>query len=322
MRFPLERYTVMGFAELPRKLPAHVRLLRRLGKEFRAGRYDLALLLDYPGFNLRVAEIARRHGVKVLYYIAPKYWASGGAQRVHRLARAVDRLAVVLPFEAEFFARHGLRAEFVGHPLLDREPAPPRDTARARLGLAPGQRVLALFPGSRPQEIRRLWTPFRDAARRLLAEGRCEAVVVAGLGTTRYEGSEGLLIQRDEPALVLAAADAALVKSGTGTLEAALAGVPMVVAYRLHPVTAWLARRMITVPWVSLVNLLAGEAVVRELLQTDVSAAQLAEAVGPLLDPAGREARRQRAAFAALRERLGGPGAAARVATMAAELLA
>ena len=110
LRYPSDRYTVLGFTEVLSKLPAHWALLRRLAREFRQGRYDLVILLDYPGFNLRVAEAARRHRTRVLYYIAPKYWASG-AGRVRRLARAVDRLAVVLPFEAAFFARHGLAAE-------------------------------------------------------------------------------------------------------------------------------------------------------------------------------------------------------------------
>ena len=321
VRFPQERYSVMGMAELVLKLPIHVRLLRRLAREFSADRYALAVLLDYPGFNLRVAEAARRAGVKVLYYIAPKYWASGEG-RIPRLRQAIDRLAVVLPFEQEFFAKHGLTADFVGHPLLDQEPAPARQVARTRLGLTPEQRVLALFPGSRPQELRRIWPPFRDAARRLLADGSCDRVLVAGTKTGAYPELKGLTLIRDQPDMVLGAADAALVKSGTATLEAALAGVPMVVGYRMHPVTAWMARRILTVPFVSLVNLLLERPVVEELLQESCTSDRLANAAGPLLHPEGAAAARQREAFAALRDQLGEPGASARVAGIAAELLA
>jgi len=320
IRFPLARYTVMGFAEIAVRLPRHWRLLRRLERELRAGRFDLVLLIDYPGFNLRLAEAAHRHGVPVLYYIAPKYWASGAA-RTARLARAVDRLAVILPFEPEFFQRHGLSAEFVGHPLLDRPAPPSRQAARAALGLAPGERLLALFPGSRPQELARLWPAFRDAAGILRAGGRCERVMVAALAAGKYPAAGACELRRDDSATILAAADAALVKSGTASLEAALAGVPMVVAYRVHWLTAWLARRILTVPWISLVNLVAGEQVVAELLQQDVRAERLAGALAPLFEPAGLAAQRQRAAFGALRERLGSPGAAGRVAALATGLL-
>jgi lipid-A-disaccharide synthase len=322
VRFPLERYTVLGFAEVLRRLPAHWELLRRLRREFRAGRYDLVVLLDYPGFNLRVAEAAHRHGVKVLYYIPPKYWASGRRSgRVHRLGQATDRLAVVLPFEASFFARHGVAAQYVGHPLLDRPPPPAREAARRELGVAPDQRLLALFPGSRPQELARLWAPFRDAARQLLAAGSCERVAVAAVRGSDYPDSDGLLLRYDDPATILAAADAALVKSGTATLEAALAGVPMVVAYRVHWLTAWLARRLLTVPWISLVNLIAEAPVVTELLQREVRAERLALEAAPLLDPAGAAVARQREGFTLIRERVGGPGASERVAELAMELL-
>lgn len=323
VRFPQEHYTVLGFVEVARKLPAHLRVLTALVQEFRAGRYDLALLIDYPGFNLRVAEAARRHGVRVLYYIPPKLWAAG-AGRVRRLAAAVDRTAVILPFEPAFFARRGMPTRYVGHPLLDRPPAPPRETARRTLGLGERERVLALFPGSRPQEVARLWPPFRDAARALLAAGRCERVVVAAVGSApSYPGGKGFVFHRSGPPTVLAAADAVLAKSGTTTLEAALADVPMVVAYRLHPVTAWLARRVITVPWISLVNLIAERPVVEELVQTRATADRLAEAAAPLLDPGSAETVVQRRGLAEVRERLAGPGpgVAGRVAAMALDLL-
>jgi lipid-A-disaccharide synthase len=320
VRFPMERYTVMGLVEVLGKLPAHWRLLRALEREFRAGRYDLVLLIDYPGFHLRLAEAAHRAGVKVLYYIAPQLWAWRPG-RAGRLGRAVDRLAVVLPFEARFFEARGIPAEYVGHPLLDRPPLPSRAAARATLAIPAGARVLGLFPGSRDQEVDRLWVPFRDAARRLLEAGRCDVVVVAGTRTGRYPGADNFQVYRGSPEPVFAASDAALAKSGTTTLEAALADLPMVVAYRLNPLSSWLARRLLTVPWISLVNLVAGSAVVDELLQEAVTPDRLAERVSPLLDGADPRTRLQREGLRLVRERLGGGGAADRVAGIAAELL-
>jgi len=320
VRFPMERYTVIGFIEILGKIPAHLRLLRTLAAEFQAGRYDLLIVIDYPGFHIRLAEAARRHGVKVIYYIAPQLWAWRPG-RARRLRGAVDRLAVVLPFEAEFFARQGIAAEYVGHPLLDRPPLPTRDAARTALGIPGSARVLGLFPGSRTQEIDRLWTRFRAAARFLLDDGRCDAVVVAGTAEGRYPGGEGFLIHRGTSETVFAAADAALAKSGTTTLEAALADLPMVVAYRVNPVTSWLARRLITVPWISLVNLVAGRGVVDEVLQRHATPAALARRVAPLLDANDPLTLAQRDGLRLVRERLGGDGAARRVAAIAAELL-
>jgi len=320
VRFPMEEYTAFGMVEVLGKIPRHLKLLRILDREFASGRFDLALLIDYPGFHIRVAESAARHGVKVLYYVAPQLWA-WRPQRAARFAAAVDRMAVVLPFEPAFFERHGLPAEYVGHPLLDRPPLPGRAAARAALGLPAEGRVLGLFPGSRLQEVIRLWGPFRDAARRLLAEGQCSAVVVAGTAGGEYPGAEGFTIHRGSPEPVFAAADAALAKSGTTTLEAALADLPMVVAYRVHPLTSWLARRLITVPWISLVNLVAEAPVVEEFVQEQVAPAGLAAAIVPLFDQGSAEHRAQRAGLQVVRDRLGGGGAARRVASIAAELL-
>jgi lipid-A-disaccharide synthase len=267
VRFPMEKYSAFGFVEVLGSIPAHLRLLRTLTRDFRAGVYDLALLIDYPGFNVRVAEAAHRHGVRVLYYVAPQLWAWRPG-RAHRLAKAVDRLAAVLPFEPAFFARHGIRAEYVGHPLLDRPPLPGGREARKALGIGPEERVLGLFPGSRAQEMRRLWEPFREAATRLLQARRCDRVVVG-----------------------------------------------------LHPVTSFMARRLITVPWISLVNLVAEGPVVEELTQGGATPDRLADAVAPLLDPANEKTRLQRDGLRLVRERLDGGGAAGRVAGMAAELL-
>jgi lipid-A-disaccharide synthase len=318
--YPMERYTAFGLVEIVEKIPRHLRLLRELDRAFAARRYDLALVIDYPGFHLRVATSAHRHGVPVVYYIAPQLWAWRPG-RARRLARAVDRLAAVLPFEPAFFARHGIRAEYVGHPLLDRPPPPSRADGRRALGIGERDRVLGLFPGSRGQEIARLWTPFREAACRMLAAGQCDRVVVAGTVQGEYPESERFIVHRGGPEPVFAAADAALAKSGTTTLEAALADVPMVVAYQVHPATYAIARRLVSVPWISLVNLVAEGPVVEELIQNAVSAERLAGIAAVLLDPAHPRTVAQRAGLRRVRERLGSPGAADRVAALAVQLL-
>lgn len=320
IRYPIEGLAAFGLVEVVTKLRAHVRLLRSLREDFRAGRYDLVILIDYPGFHLRVAEAARKAGTKVLYYIAPQLWAWRPG-RARRFAAAVDRLAVVLPFEQHFFGSLGLRSDYVGHPLVDRNPWPTRDAVRARIGITSESRVLGIFPGSRTQEIRRLWGPFRDAGQRLLAEGRCNRVLVAGTATGDYPDPGAIEILRDDPVSLFAAADAALAKSGTTTLEAALADTPMVVAYKVHPFTWFMFQRLRTVKWVSLVNLVAEREVVPEMLQERAEATTLADAVRPLLDPRDPVTRTQREGLALVRARLGAPGATTRVVALADELL-
>jgi len=320
IRYPMEGLAAFGLVEVVTKLGAHLRLLRAHRAEFRTGRYDLVILIDYPGFHVRVAEAARKAGTKVLYYIAPQLWAWRPG-RARRFASAVDRLAVVLPFEQRFFGRLGLRSEYVGHPLVDRGAWPPRVAARARLGISPESRVLGIFPGSRSQEIRRLWVPFRDAALRLMGEGHCDTVIVAGTPGGQYPDPGPIEILRGDPSLVFAAADAALAKSGTTTLEAALADVPMVVAYKVHPLTWLMFQRLRTVEWVSLVNLVAEHEVVPELLQHRAEAGPLAEALRPLLDPRDPRTLAQHEGLALVRQRLGAPGASTRVVALVDELL-
>jgi len=316
----MESFSVVGFVEALAKIPAHYRLLGRVREALRAKRYDLVILVDYPGYHLRAAAAAAQAGIPVLYYIAPQMWA-WGAGRVRKLA-SVRRLAVILPFEEAFFRERGIPASFVGHPLKDRPPPPPRAAARRALGLDPGRPVLGLFPGSRSQEVARHWEIFRAAATRVAATRPNAQIVVAGAPGASYPEPGAIRVHNGDPLLVFAAADAGICKSGTTTLEAALADVPMVITYRLHPVSSFIAFRVLRVPWVGLVNLVAGYAVAPELLQRRATPAALAEAVLPLLDSGHPATVRQREGLALVRERLGSPGAADRVAAIAAELLA
>jgi len=316
----MEAFSVVGFVEALAKIPAHYRLLGRVRKAFEAKRYDLVILVDYPGYHLRAAAAAAQAGIPVLYYIAPQMWA-WGAGRVRKLA-SVKRLAVILPFEEAFFRERGIPSTFVGHPLKDRPPPTDRAAARRAVGLDAGRPVLGLFPGSRPQEVARHWNVFRAAAARVAAARPDVQIVVAGSPQASYPEPGAIRVHTGDPLQVFAAADAGICKSGTTTLEAALADLPMVITYRLHPISSFIAFRVLRVPWVGLVNLVAGYAVAPELLQRRATPAALAEAVLPLLDSGHPATVRQREGLALVRERLGSPGAADRVAAIAAELLA
>jgi lipid-A-disaccharide synthase len=316
----IDELAALGLVEVVARIPAHLRLLRSLRRDFARQAYDLVVAVDYPGYHVRLAEAARRAGIPVLYYIAPQLgaWRPG---RARRFAQAVDRMAVILPFEERFFAGLGLQARFVGHPLADRAGQTSAADARARLAIPPGARVLSLFPGSRRQEIARHWPIFRAAALQLLDQGRCDVVITAAVAHGDYPDPGPLRLVHDEPGLVYAAADAAIAKSGTTTLEAAIAGTPMVVAYRLNALTWALFQRLRRVEWVSLVNLVAEREVVPELLQDAVTPERLVAEVAPLLERDSPAAARQREGLAEVRARLGSAGASDRVAELAAELL-
>ena len=316
----IESLSAMGFAEPLTRLVAHASVLRRLRTRFLERQYDLVILVDYPGFNLQVARAAAAANIPTLYYVAPQAWA-WGLGRADRLRRTVQGLAVILPFEEAFFRSRGVPARFVGHPLMD-VPYPGRAAARAALGLDAASQVLALVPGSRPSEVRRLWPVMRGAARRLRTMRPGLEVVVAAVSGCEYPGSDEFCLSRAGANDALAAADCALCKAGTATLEAALVGVPSVVVYRTDPWSYLVARRVARVPFVGLVNLLAGRAVVPELIQRDARVEPIVGATLPLLDPNGAAARVQRATYERIRMQLGGPGASRRTAAWALELVA
>jgi lipid-A-disaccharide synthase len=316
---------VMGITEVAGRVPWFLKLLRRLKTSMRRERPDLVIPIDYPGFNFRLCRQSRADGLRILYYIAPQVWA----WRKHRariLADLVDHLAVILPFEEPIFSQHGAKATFVGHPLLDTEPAMgPRPAFCETIGLDAERPILALFPGSRKQEVERHLRIFEDAATEVMRYVPGVQPVIAegsAIPATHYSGSP--FARTRETWDLLHHADAAIVKSGTSTLQAALAGTPMVVAYRMSALSFALARRLVRVPHVGLVNLVAGERIVPELLQDEATPAALCDAILPFVEPAHPARPKALADLGRVRERLRSPDGrrvADRVAAIAAELI-
>lgn len=319
----IKETAVVGFSEVIRRLPLLRRTFARLVGALRSERPHVLVVIDYPGFNLRLARAARAAGVPVVYFIPPQVWAWRPG-RLETIRRRVSLVLAVFPFERALYGTAGVPVEFVGHPVLDALPtAPTRAAARQQLGLDERSLVIGLLPGSRHQEVERLLPVMRDAATRI-ARTRPAARFVLGLAPTvsrtavdrHLVGGPPVDVIVDRTYAVMRASDLLLVTSGTATLEAALLGTPMVVCYRLSAVSERIAAVVIRVPWISLANIVLGRSVVPELFRRrDATAERLAAEALRLLDsPAALEAQRQ--AFAELQAELGAPGVGARAAKL------
>lgn len=288
-RIATERLTMNGFVEPLLRLPWLVRARRRLLEDFARSGIQAFVGIDFNGFNLILERSLKRRGVVTCQYVSPAVYA-WRAERLRRFHRAMDLVLTLYPFEPALYADTPVEAVFVGHPLADRL-APPADRARLRaaMGVSESTLLLAVLPGSRPSELKRLLAPFADAAGRVLqarADAKAAFAAVDARAASNISSavhgllpSERVRVVTDRSADVLGAADFALVKSGTGTLEAMLLGVPMVVAYRLDPLSARIVRARLRTPWVALPNILARESLVPELLQEDVTGPALAAAL-------------------------------------------
>lgn len=312
---------VMGFVEPLKHIPRFFRLRRDLRRRIRGGNVALVVLVDSAGFNMPVAAMAAEAGVPVLYYITPQVWASRPG-RMAKLARTVTRAAVILPFEEPLLREHGVNAIFVGHPLLDRALGlPDRAEARRSLGVVDERPLLALFPGSRAQEIARHLDPFVATALELQRRDPNLRVVVSSAPHVTIPAERcPFPVVQSASFPVLRAADAALCKSGTTTLEAAIALCPFIVAYRTSALEYAVARRLVKIPFIGLVNIVAGREVAREFVQDALQPMAMADALQPLLAPHSIQRKVLVQQLAAVRDTLGNPGAAERVAAMALEL--
>lgn len=309
----------MGLAEVVRHLPRLIRLARRVRREALGRRPDVAVLVDSPDFNLPLARHLHRAGIPTVIYISPQLWAWRSG-RVRRIRRDVARVLCILPFETDFYGRHRVSAEYVGHPLVDE-----LSTVRATPGtVEPG--VVALLPGSRRHEVAALLPAMAAAARRVAGQQsgvRVRLILAPGLDRSWVasllgEGQAPIEVVSADRHRVLATSSAALVASGTATLECALLGVPMAVGYRLNPLSYGLARLLVQVPHVALVNLVAGRRLVPELVQGAFGVEALTEHLMALLGAAGEQ---QRLGLAEVARCLGAPGASDRAAASIVGLL-
>jgi lipid-A-disaccharide synthase len=314
--------SVIGFSEIVPRLPFFLRTFQKAIREIETWKPDLVLPVDYPGFNLRLGRKARVRGVPVVYYIAPQVWA-WRRERRPGIARAVDRLLVVFPFEVDLFREAGIDTTFVGHPLLDLEPGSTPEETRQSLGFSTGDTVLALLPGSRPQEVAQILPGLLPGTLPLVGEGvRIVVSRAPGLPDHLFRMAEhfGCGVWTGPARDLAAAADAALVASGTATLETGLRGTPMAVVYRTGGMNWTLARALVRIRTVGLVNIAAGGDRVPELLQDALVPKRVEHLARRILfDP--EERREQKTYLAGLRDRLGGTGAADRAAEAVARTL-
>lgn len=311
---------VMGLIGLS-SIPAIVQRVRAIRRVLKAEAWDLVVLIDNPGLNFHFARVAKAAGQRVLYYIAPQVWAWRPG-RMKWIQRRVDHVVVILPFEPELYRRAGVRCTFVGHPLLDTV-APHYDRARLRkeFGLDESARVVGLLPGSRVSEVEMLLPVLLKAAAQLVVAEPGTQFILAQASSIDDNLIQALLqhspvpvhVVHDQASEVMALSDVLFIASGTATLQAAVVGTPMVLLYKTSPLTYRLARWLINVKWIGLVNLVAGRSIVPELIQDEATDERLCQEVLHLFrDPSAynemKEGLRQ------VRQSLGEPGASRRAA--------
>jgi len=331
--FPSSDLAVVGVVEVIGHISPILKAFGRTTAWLRKERPDLLILIDYPEFNLQVAGRAKKLGIPIFYYISPQVWAWRQG-RVKKLRRLVDRMAVILPFEEAFFRSRGMEVSFVGHPLLDVAKAEISKTEFCKeAGLNPEKPIVGLVPGSRKSEISRLFPVMAGAAEKIFQDRQDVQFVVPLAPSldpgileslshqiTKSPNHQIIRVVKGRTYDAIAASDLILAASGTVTLEAAILETPMVVTYKVSPVTCFLGRFLIKVSFASLVNLIAGRRVVTEVIQQDVTPERLSqEALSLLRDDAGRE--NMIKDLKEVKNALGGSGAAERAADLAMELI-
>ena len=319
--------SVVGITEILSHLPSLIRAMRHLVSEAHHRKPPFAILTDFPGFHLRLARKLRPLGVRNIYYICPQFWA-WRPWRVRIVRRRFTQALCIFPFEEAFFGNAGVPTKFIGHPLVGAvQAAQTREEFCRQQNLDPAQPIVAILPGSRHAELAQHLPIIREACIRIRARHPAQFVVAAAAHANLTELRSGwnaalnVRVVENQTYNALAAADTAIVSSGTATVEAALLDVPMVVVYRVTPLTAMLAKPLVRTSFFSMVNLIAERRVVPELVQRDFTPERVSEEVLRLLnDPHARE--ELRAGLAEVRNRLGPPGAVDRAADAIAALLA
>jgi lipid-A-disaccharide synthase len=319
--------SVVGITEILSHLPSLVRAMRRLVSEAERRKPAFAILTDFPGFHLRLARKLKRRSVKNIYYICPQFWA-WRPWRVRVVRRRFTQALCIFPFEEKFYGDAGVPVKFIGHPLVGAVRASLDRNAfcREQEGLDPQKPIVTILPGSRAAELRQHLPIIREACQRIHRESQAQFVLAAAPGSNLASLREGwppefpLKIVVAETYNALAAADAAIVSSGTATIEAALLDVPMVVIYRVTPLTALLAKPLVRTPFFSMVNLIAAKRAVPELIQSDFNPERVAAEILRLLnDLSARDTLRRN--LAEVRQRLGPPGAVDRATNAILEII-
>jgi lipid-A-disaccharide synthase len=318
--------TVVGITEVVAKLPAILKGMGAMKRLLNSLKPDLLILIDFPDFNLRIAAAAKKLGIPILYYISPQIWAWRRG-RVKRIARCIDRMAVILPFEEQFYTENNVKATFVGHPLLD-GPLPAAERVLAAGGKGPVS--IGLMPGSRDTEIARHLPVMLDSARILKDRLKHVTFIVSHAPSVAREQIDTITdghpsqmaveIVSDGVETVFERSDLIVAASGTVTLQAAIHGTPMVIMYKVSPISYLLGRALVHVSHIGLVNLVAGRELVPEFVQRAASAENIAAAVETMLADR-QQLHRLKQQLLALRDVLGGEGATDRVAGLAMEML-
>lgn len=317
----------MGFIEVIKHIPRINRLMTGLIEEIKQRRAEMIIPVDYPGFNLKLVEKVKESGwekiPKVFYYISPQVWA-WGAKRIPKIARLVDRMAGILPFEVDTYAGSGLDFQFVGHPLLDDfDDSADREAFAARHGLDSDRKLIALLPGSRTQEVGKLLPVMLEAAELIREKVDCEFVIggTNSVDSGLYQGIDSAKVIFGETRSLMMNADFVITASGTATLETACAGTPMVVVYKLNPLSYHIGKRLVKLKNIALTNVVAGEKIVPELIQEGATPRNIAEETLRILS-SEQTTQTMKANLRQVREKLGKPGASMRAAKSALELIA
>ena len=319
LTYHVRELSFMGFVEVIQHLPLIRSVEHTLEQLLELKKPDVVVLIDYPGFNLRFARTAKKHGMKVVYYISPQVWAWKKG-RVKKMVGVVDKMLVVFPFEEEIYRKMGIDVQFVGHPLLEElNVGFTRGQFCKRFGLDADKKILALIPGSRPQEIENIFSVMARAAGALQREQNCEIVVAVAphirpeLFETHTPPGVSLHFVENATHEAMKYADFAIVTSGTATLETACFETPMVVVYRTSWLTYLIARALVRIKNISLVNIVAGKSIVSELVQNEATVANIVAVVSEFYR--NEESRiRMKKELSAVKGLLGSAGASANVA--------
>ena len=314
--FHVEDMAFLGVGEVIRHLPFIWKVKNTLMDRAKSEQPDCAVLIDYPGFNIRMAQNLKSLGIPVLYYISPQLWA-WGQRRVDKIRKYVDKMIVLFPFEKKFYEQHGIEVEYVGHPLVDKHAIHLPDQIKE---INPKNITLGILPGSRLQEVKSLLPRMIKAARQLYQAQKIHKAEIVKVNHLKIDHYSSLLDEKDDFISIaetelykrLPEYDAVIVASGTATLETGYYGVPMLIVYQVNPLTYWLGRMFIKVPFIGLVNIVAEKQVALELIQDDFTLARATNHLATMLEPTNNLEIRE--TMQIIRKKLGEPGASKRAA--------